>query len=133
MAEQDEAVKSTALRDMEDRMALDLGETPPSDLPARDFSGGRDPKELDGFVGVSAEYRNFGNEQDRPLFSDDDGGAEAYFEQKHTDNSDAIVSGRPDEDDEEDDEDADKDDDKDKAPVSKAPAKKVAAPVVKSS
>jgi hypothetical protein len=126
MAEQDEAVKSTALQDMEDRMALELGETPPSDLPARDFTGGRDPKELDGFVGVSPEYRNFSDDRDKPLFSEGDG-AEAYFEQKHTDSSDAIISGRPDV---EDDDDDDKDDDKDNkspAPVGKAPAKKVAA------
>lgn len=121
MAEQqDQAVKPTALQDLEDRRALELGETPLSDLPARDFTGGRDEKDLAGFVGVDPMYRNYSDDRDKPLFSEGDG-AEGYFEQKHVDASDAIIVGRPDPEDD-DDKDDDKDDEKDKTPAGKAPA-----------
>jgi hypothetical protein len=133
MAEQDKVAKPTALQDMEDRRAAELGKAIPSDLPARDFSGGREESELDGFVGVDPIYRNYANDVDKPLFSDGDS-AEGFFEQKHTDSSDRIIVGdRDDDSDEKDDESSKKDDSSTKSQTTSSAPKTGLAAKAKSS
>lgn len=87
-------VKTTQQLDMERRIALDRGENPDPEIAPRDLSGGREPHELDAFVGISDEYRNFSDDTGRPYFSPDDDGL-GYFEQRHTDASDAVIKGGP--------------------------------------
>ena len=92
-ADAEEAVytPSTQQLDLERRLREEKGEVDPDFVP-RDFTGGRPPEELDAFVGVSAEYRNYADDTGRPYFAED-GSAEAEFEIRHVDNSDRIVVG----------------------------------------
>ena len=90
-----EFTPSTSELDMDRRMREEQGDESPADEPGRDFSGGRDEDEVQDFVGVDPVYRNYGNEVDQPLPADDDT-AVGYFEAKHAEASDMIVSGAED-------------------------------------
>jgi hypothetical protein len=84
--------KPTTQLDMEERLAKERGDVP-EELLGRDFSGGRPPEELDAFVGVDPVYRNYADDTNKPYFAEE--GAEGAFENRHTDGSDMIVTGLP--------------------------------------
>jgi hypothetical protein len=89
--EEAEYVPSTQQTAWEAQLAAEKGEVPEG-AEGRDFSGGASEEDLEAFVGVDNEYRNYANESDKPLFAEE-GSAEAEMESRHVDHSDQLVVG----------------------------------------